>query len=98
MSDARGTEPGAVYSGTVKQSPSDGLEAQPMEHAAASDAPAPVDGQSGAITTIEAVPSYWQDALTYVDALHTDAVLLVLGLWLCAGIMLARILLDRVVR
>ena len=56
------------------------------------------DSQSSVVAAAEGASPGWDEALAYADYLHTDCVLLVLGVWLCAGIMLARILLDRVVR
>lgn len=72
---------------------------------AVDDVPAPEvevshveDGEPVVVAGVEVDASHWDSALAYADYLHTDAVLLVLGVWICAGIMLARILLDRVVR
>ena len=56
------------------------------------------DVEPTVVSGVEVDSSYWDSALAYADYLHTDAVLLVLGVWICAGIMLARILLDRVIR
>lgn len=56
------------------------------------------DAEPTAVAGVEVDSSHWDAALAYADYLHTDAVLLVLGVWICAGIMLARILLDRVIR
>lgn len=55
------------------------------------------DSEPVVLVAAEADAPGWNEALAYADYLHTDAVLLVLGVWIIAGIMLARILLDRVV-
>ena len=72
--------------------------AQPVDDAAEKEVPqdAP-DAESSVVASVEAPSPGWDEALAYADYLHTDAVLLVLGVWLIAGIMLARIMLDRVV-
>ena len=61
------------------------------------EVPDAANAESPVIAVAEVDASSWDQALAYADYLHTDAVLLVLGVWMCAGIMLARLLLDRVV-
>lgn len=73
--------------------------AAPVDDAAEREVPQDAaDDEPSALVAVEAPSPGWGEALAYADYLHTDAVLLVLGVWLCAGIMLARIMLDRVVR
>lgn len=55
------------------------------------------DVEPAVVASVEVDASHWDQTLAYADYLHTDAVLLVLGVWVIAGILLARILLDRVV-
>lgn len=73
--------------------------AAPVDDAAEKEVPQDAANvEPSALVAVEVPSPGWDEALAYADYLHTDAVLLVLGVWVCAGIMLARILLDRVVR
>lgn len=86
-----------VLADSGEQSPAGSLGAEPVDDAAKEVPQDAEDDQSGVVASVEAASPGWDEALAYADYLHTDAVLLVLGMWICAGIMLARLLLDRVV-